>query len=587
MKSAVLALAACGAAAAVSQPETLEEFTTKHQRYWDELQANSKPGPVVKLADGAVQGMIDKTGAETFWSIPFAAPPLGKLRLAPPVPPAPWDGVRAETKAPRWCPQFHLVGNQYFGHEDCLYLNVFRPSGTTEQDKLPVMVWFYGGGFVMGDSYELGWYDGKHLADTQNVVVVTLNYRLGALGFLALDSLYDAHGTAGLFGILDQQMALKWVRANIGQLGGDAGRVMIYGQSAGGVSVVAHMALPSSRGLFHAVAGESSLPGTDIMWPPRENATAWSSNWAAFIGCPQKGQAQLDCLRGKSVSEMLEPKISASWAKNFPNATPGSIPLFMPIQPWWPAIDGKVLPASPFELAAKGEIADVPLIIGTTANEGSIFLPAIPLISGDKYPITKEGFAHTMRHFFNESVSEATTKAYPVSKDFLDPLRYSRVAQEVIRDWMFACPTRRFVRLMLSAPQKRKSAVYLYHFEYRFEGILHGLAGDYHMSEISYVYGNPFVVHDWPLGTWNDDDKRLSAEMGSYWASLARGSRNAAPLTNVTCTFSDKSACITWPAYTTESDQHMAFKKGIQVDSGLYAAKCDYWDSVGYSGVHP
>eukprot|EP01065_Artemidia_motanka_P017790 TRINITY_DN211_c0_g1_i2.p1 TRINITY_DN211_c0_g1~~TRINITY_DN211_c0_g1_i2.p1 ORF type:complete len:598 (+),score=195.40 TRINITY_DN211_c0_g1_i2:91-1884(+) len=595
----VVSLTVCLAAAALRADPTLAindtavaEIEKQSEEYWNMILEHTKPGPVVQLKDGSVQGMTDsKTNTDIFWRIPFAAPPVGDLRFAAPAAPQPWNGTRKETRPPRWCPQIHVTKDIFLGTEDCLYLNVFRPAGTAPGEKLPVMVWIYGGAFILGDSSELGWYDGRNLANTQKVMVVSLNYRLNSLGFLALQSLMDEQGTSGLWGLLDQQMALKWVQSNIELLGGDKDRVTIFGQSAGGCSVVGQLSMPSSRGLFHGAIAESPLPGTNIAWPTLENATTWGNLWTAKVGCPQSGAAQLQCLRSKPLKDVLNPLIQSR--KGFPDAPAGSLPLLMPIVPWWPAVDGKMLPATPHVLAAKGEIADVPIMIGTVANEGSIFVPVMPLIAGAPYPLSKKGLQTTLRHFFNESTTEAADKVYPPSSggSILDPLRYSRIFADALRDWIFTCNVRRFVRLMRTAGN-RKNDVYLYHFEYDFKGILHRIAGDYHTSELSYVFDNEWLAHIWPVGTWNSDDKKMAAEMGSYWSSFARGSNTVSPLSHVNCTYSDKSACIGWPAYTAGvdgkgADQHMTFKKELVINGALSQEQCDFWDSVGYEGVQP
>lgn len=577
--------------ASEAPPDPRAALELGRAEYWARAQGSSVPGPTVHLRDGAVEGRTDRSaGVDIFWNIPFAAPPVGDLRFAPPAPPARWEGTRRDKLPPRWCPQIHLAGF-FLGEEDCLYLNVFRPEGAPADARLPVLVWFYGGAFVLGDSWELGWYDGRHLAASQGVVVVTVNYRVNSLGFLALRSLLGEHGTAGLWGLLDQQQALRWAQGNIALLGGDPTRVMIFGESAGGCSVIGQLALPSSRGLFHAAASESGLPAGDIAWPPLANATVWGEMWAEWAGCPQRGAAQLACLRGKPLKDILNPMLQ--WRGEFPGAADGTLPALMPFMPWWPAVDGKMLPASPLQQAARGELADVPLILGTNKNEGSIFLPMIPVIVGPDavYPLTRAGQRRTYAHFFNASTSARVEAMYPPSSagGLLDPMRVSRATGRVLRDFMFACPGRRVLRLMNSAPRRRRSASYLYHFERGYKGALHVLAGDYHTAEISYVFDNPWLAHVPGIGSWDRADKELAAEMGSYWAGLARGSGSPDPLANVSCT---AKACATWPPYAAGTagrggDAHMVFAAPLRTGSGLYDAECAMWDDIGYEDLHP
>eukprot|EP01062_Namystynia_karyoxenos_P013058 TRINITY_DN146_c0_g4_i1.p1 TRINITY_DN146_c0_g4~~TRINITY_DN146_c0_g4_i1.p1 ORF type:complete len:628 (+),score=233.97 TRINITY_DN146_c0_g4_i1:84-1886(+) len=591
---AASALAATTGEVAVSNATmSFDDIVKGIADYWADVEATAKPGPTVQLPDGAVQGVTDKkVGVDIFWSMPFAQPPVGDLRFAPPVENERWNGTRLHRGPPRWCPQLHVLG-LHFGEEDCLYLNVFRPQGASPDAKLPVMVWIYGGAFVFGDGWELGWYDGRHLAQTQNVIVVTLNYRVNNLGFLALQSLFEAHGTTGNWGLLDQQMALKWVQRNIGALGGDAGRVTIFGQSAGGCSVVGQLSMPSSRGLFHAAISQSPLAGTDIAWMPMKNATTFGSLFANLIGCGQEGAAQLACLRAKPLKEVLN--AADLQRKKFPGAPDGALPLLMPLMPWWPTVDGTTLPDSPHALALKGEIADVPIMLGTVNNEGSIFVPAIGLIVGHgaTYPLSKKHLRIAYDHFFPPNVSDAVEKQYPLSSAGgpLDPLRPTRLASRVLMDYLFTCDGRRLLRNINSAAAKRKSAVYQYHFEYPVKGILGTLGGDYHTSELSYVFDNRWFAHRFFVGFWGRRDKLLAAEMGSYWASFARGSNTAAPLNTVNCTASDKSDCIAWPPNTATAngagDSYMIWDDKLKIGQGLEQSNCDFWDSVGYEGVHP
>jgi len=549
----------------------------------------------VNTTGGMVAGVSKiLDGVDIYWNIPFAAPTSGANRFAKPQDPEPWTGVRKSHFPPRWCPQMR-IGSFFFGHEDCLHLNVFVPRGVKKDEKLPVMVWIYGGAFVIGDSVELGWYNGKNLAASQKVIVVSLNYRLGSLGFLALDALKNEQGTAGNWGLLDQQKALQWVQNNIAAFGGDPGRVTIFGESAGGCSVMGHMTMPSSRGLFHGAIAESPLAATDIAWAPWKNASTFGEAWANSVGCGAgSGAAQLECLRNLPLKKALSPLL----LEHLPADTPAAgRPLLMPIIPWWPAIDGTTVPASPLDTAARGQLNDVPLMLGTNKNEGSIFLPAIGMITNGtaSYPLTDKSLSAALHHFFNASTVDKITAKYPLSEAGLPPFRASRAAGHILRDWFFTCAARRVLRAMNTAGG-RKSSTYLYHFEYDMKGILHAIGGDYHTSELSFVFNNKWLTHTYPIGTWNKDDKRLSAEMGSYWASFARGSNTASPFDHIECTAKTilgKKTCIDFPKYTvTEAksgdDSYMVFAKDLHVEKGLYEDKCDFWDSqVGYQGVSP
>ena len=220
------------------------------------------PPPRVSLADGWVEGrraQADAVALEVFQGIPYAAPPLGDLRWKPPQPASAWNGVREAKRFGPRCMQLPLFGDMRFRSagmsEDCLYLNVWKPAGATT--KLPVLVYFFGGGFVAGDGSEPR-YDGASLA-SRGIVTVTVNYRLGVFGFFATPALAaeSPQHAAGNYGLLDQVSALRWVRDNIAAFGGDPAQVTIAGESAGSIAVSALMTSPLSRGLFARAIGES------------------------------------------------------------------------------------------------------------------------------------------------------------------------------------------------------------------------------------------------------------------------------------------------------------------------------------------
>ena len=215
-------------------------------------------GPLVNTEAGAVSGRAS-TGVVAYLGIPYAVPPVGDLRWRPPAAPASWSGTRHVTAFANSCAQpsrgiFAAPSNS----EDCLYLNVFTPHGSDAAAKLPVMVWFYGGGLFSGESND---YDGSKLAQRGHVIVVTLNFHVGALGFLSVPSLNNEGHPHVDYGIMDQQAALRWVKQNIASFGGDAGNVTIFGQSGGGTAVMANLQSPTAKGLFHRAINES---GTHI-----------------------------------------------------------------------------------------------------------------------------------------------------------------------------------------------------------------------------------------------------------------------------------------------------------------------------------
>ena len=334
------------------------------------------PSPIVETADGRVEGVVDTSGVEIYRGIPYAAPPVGSRRWRPPQPVEEWDGVRpADRFGPR-CMQPRPYGDMIFRSEgmseDCLYLNVWTP-GASRDGQRPVLVYFYGGGFQAGDGSEPR-YDGASMA-REGIVVVTLNYRLGVFGFLAHPALSGEsdRGASGNYGLLDQQRALEWVQENIRAFGGDPQQVTIAGESAGSMSVSAHMAAPGSDGLFARAIGESgAVLGTDPL-PSREEA---EQSGVRFAG--QVGADSLRALRALSASRLLE--LAAK-----PDA-----PRF------GPAVDGHFLPRPPAEVYTAGEQADVPLLVGWNSKESTY-----RALTGDRPP-TPEVYAQAVRDRFGD-----------------------------------------------------------------------------------------------------------------------------------------------------------------------------------------
>eukprot|EP01064_Diplonema_japonicum_P015427 TRINITY_DN23150_c0_g1_i1.p1 TRINITY_DN23150_c0_g1~~TRINITY_DN23150_c0_g1_i1.p1 ORF type:complete len:547 (+),score=150.35 TRINITY_DN23150_c0_g1_i1:47-1687(+) len=529
--------------------------------------AGQLPGPEVMTKQGAVKGRISvEEGTEYFYGIPFAEPPLGKLRFSPPVKKGPWnETIVTGLEQTPFCPQMHATKNIFTGKEDCLTLEVYRPSLRTE--KLPVMVWIYGGAFVLGGDDQGGDYNGKELARKHNVIVVSMNYRLGNLGFLALQSLMNEHNTTGNYGLLDQQLALKWVQENIEAFGGNKDKVTIFGESAGGCSIVAQISMPGSRGLFHGAIAESSLPVSDIMWYSYKNATTFGEFYSQHVNC-SAGPSQLDCLRSLSLDDVLSPLLA--WRKAYPKAEAGIMPRVAPIMNWWPVVDGRALPESPIDMALNGQTADVPLIIGTNKDEGTIFVPGVVLVVNDPipvvYPLTPEGFQKSLRHFLNESTAKTVTDFYQTNS-----MSLTQVMDRILRDFIFTCPTRHLLRAIVKHPGRKSPA-----FQYQFTQVLNSPAynktGDYHSSEIPYVFALA------SKGTnWTTSDYVLSDKMSGFWTSLPKDGYPNCP------------SCVSWEPYTynedtkTGTDNHMDLTTPISMKTNLYTDACDMWDKLGYN----
>lgn len=307
----------------------------------------------VKVAGGTLAGVVEKSGVRSFKGVPFGAPPVGPHRWRPPQPVANWQGVRKADKFGPRCMQRAVFGDMNFRSdgmsEDCLYLNVWTPA-KTGKERLPVLVYFYGGGFIAGDGSEPR-YDGESMA-TKGIVAVTLSYRLGVFGFMAHPELTaeSPHQSSGNYALFDQLAALKWVEQNIAAFGGDPRRVTIAGESAGSISVSAQMATPLAKGLIAGAIGESgSILGALPATPLRDG----EQNGVKFGEAI--GKRNLAELRAMPAAELLEA-----------TAKPG-LPRFSPV------VDGWFFPKSPYEIYAAGEHSRVPLLAGVNSEESGYF----------------------------------------------------------------------------------------------------------------------------------------------------------------------------------------------------------------------
>jgi para-nitrobenzyl esterase len=306
--------------------------------------AEAAGGPIVRTRSGPVQGVLNGSVRE-FLGIPYAAPPAGPLRWRPPQAPRPWSAVRDASQPGPACPQ----APNFFGpascNEDCLSLNVYAPP--PGEQLLPVFVWIHGGDFITGQGAD---YDGAALVEAGHVIVVTLNYRLGVLGFLSHAALgrESADGSSGNYGLMDQQFALQWVRDNIQAFGGDPRNVTVAGESAGGLSILTHLASPTAAGLFQRAIVQSG--GYRLAWPSQRDADSAGYKLAKSMGCTM---AAAGCLRKLTVVELLDAQERAT------GTSIGSLLM------WGPHVGGDVLPEQPLLAIRNGSFNQVPVLIGT------------------------------------------------------------------------------------------------------------------------------------------------------------------------------------------------------------------------------
>ena len=422
----------------------------------------------------------------TYKSIPFAAPPVGALRWRAPQPVVPWKGLHATDKYPPscvqdiptsnlpWTPEF-MVQNEI--GEDCLYLNVFVPPGARTK-KLPVFVYIYGGGYRQGDT-AVPIYDGEGLAK-KGLVVVTINYRVGIMGFLALPELTRESGynASGNYGLLDQIAASgSGVQRNIGKFGGDPNNVTIDGQSAGGGSVHSLVASPLARGLFQRAVVESG--GSSVTRVPAGNAPM------TLAAAERDGEKFIESKAAHSIADLR----AMSWQKLYEGG-----PRFAPI------VDGYVLPESFMQAYLDGKEADVPMLTGSVLGE-------LGGLSGPGKPPTLAEFQERARQRFGDSADEFL-KLYPVTNDVdaKEAQKQSAKDQAMVAQYLWA-------RLRAKTA---KTPAYEYLWDHALPGPNSEKYGAFHSSELVYVL-NTLNTSDRPF---TEADRKIAAMMSSYWANF-------------------------------------------------------------------
>ncbi|HUO97273.1 MAG TPA: carboxylesterase family protein [Rhizomicrobium sp.] len=433
------------------------------------------------VTGGAVEG-VGEDGLTVYKGIPFAAPPLGELRWRAPQPVHPWNGVR---KADRFAPACMQTGVSMPGEappqtsEDCLYLNIWAPSGAK---KLPVIVWIYGGGFTNG-SAAMPLYRGDGLA-RKGAIVVTFGYRVGPLGFLALEELTreSPEHTSGNYGLMDEIAALKWVQKNIAAFGGDPQRVTIAGQSAGAACVSILMASPAAKGLFQRAIGESGGMFEPMALAPGyflNNAEKDGQAYAAALGAPS-----LAALRALPARDLFKANVDAVSH---------------------PVIEPAVLPQSPYDVFAAGKQNDVPVLAGANEEEARALVKDLDAVTAATYD------AEIVKHW--GPLPAPLYDQYPHATDA--QARQARLNFE--RDLRFAWDDWTWVKLESSTGH---NAAYGYRFAHKppfppdspYAGW-----GASHFAELWYV----FAHLDQEPWAWTADDRRLSDAMARYWVNFA------------------------------------------------------------------
>ncbi|OLQ89667.1 hypothetical protein BIY22_19310 [Vibrio panuliri] len=464
---------------------------------------------LLEFDSGLLLGSVNRdTRLSIFKGIPFAAPPVGNLRWAPPAPIAKWQGIRRAKEYGASCIQTppekgsfyqkEFLPTPHVYSEDCLYLNVWAPEAKVNEE-LPVLVWFYPGGFVWGSGSDDS-IDGTALAE-KGVVVVTINYRVGVLGFLAHPELTQEspNRTSGNYGLLDQIAALEWVQRNIGQFGGDKNNVTISGLSAGAISTHILSASPRAKGLFHKIIAQSGS-----VFAMKGHATLENKEAAGIEYANRLGASSIHQLRKLSPQALMAKPYKA-----------------------WPVVDGWLLPESVSKVYEKGLQMDVPMLIGGTSEEAA----TLPL---DVMNLST--FELWAKHSFGGYAQEYL-KLHPAKTDRQAWEHFVSTKTESIhwamRKWAY------------QQSMSGSKPIYLYSFSKTPPGELSAQHGAYHMGDLVYAFNNLDTV-DRP---WTKEDRELAELMSTAWVNFAKtdnpNGRNL-PF---------------WPAYQSKDDVIMVFDR--------------------------
>jgi para-nitrobenzyl esterase len=438
-----------------------------------------QPGQI-KVEGGIIQGTVTED-LTIYKGIPFAAPPVGELRWKAPQPAPKWKGVKLTRE---YAPAAFQGGNPPSGKsEDCLYLNVWTPAKSAK-DKIPVLVWIYGGGFSFGSTAEPG-YNGRNLAK-KGVVLVSIAYRVGQLGFLAHPGLSaeNPNHVSGNYGILDQIAALQWIKKNIAAFGGDPDKVTIFGESAGGISVSMLCASPLTKELFHGAISQSG----GSFGPPRPT-TFPGENMKTLQQAEGDGKSYAQKVGVSSIAELR--KIAAD-----------KLPMGMGMGGGWPITDGYVIPDDQYRLYEAGKYNDIPVLIGYNSDEGASF-------SREKTP---DEFVAGVKARYGKFADELI-KVYPPGENSVP-----KTARDLARDAAFGWQTWIWARLQAKTG---KSKVFYYYFDqhpdYPKESPRYGF-GSPHGQDVAYVFMN--LDKSNPQTT--KSDLEISEAMGTYWTNFAK-----------------------------------------------------------------
>ena len=487
----------------------------------------------VVTKSGPVRGA--GVGVVSFKGIPYAAPPIGQLRWRPPEDPSPWRDLRDASQFGPQCPQPQRVilgrsdGRPLPSSEDCLTLNIWTPARSAS-DRLPVMAWVHGGGFTVG-SGSLPAYDGEALA-RRGIVLVTLNYRLGALGFFAHPALSreSAHRASGNYGLLDQIAAIRWVHDNIAQFGGNPADVTVFGQSGGAYSICILTVSPLAKGLFRRAIMQS-LP---LVFQPVRRLRTEHAGLRSAEAIGQAKAVDISALRAMSADQIVK------------QLAPG--PTLSNETHWFPIVDGWVLPDEPARLIGGSRHVAVPILIGYNADEGNFFLPNAPK--------SISGYETFVRGKFGGAQLESILALYPAKTDADAPAALTRF----FADYELLTST-----VLTARAMARVGDVHLYEFSRvgpRSRTFWNGAA---HSAELPYMFDHVTAPSS---DDFDAKDKAVSEAMAGAWVGFAKtGNPNGPGLPE-------------WPAYRKPTYRYLNYSDSITIGAGFRESQIEFCERL-------
>lgn len=514
--------------------------------------------PEVRTDEGVVLGKSIDSGF-AFLGIPYASAPVGDLRFQPPQPHIPWSTPRSATEYGSICPQ--LSANGVTGDEDCLFLNVFTPADAigNGSPRRPVMVWIHGGGYGAGAGNE-PLYEPSDIVKLTGTLVVTLNYRLGALGFLAYPALREENPEhrSGNYGIEDQQAALTWVQRNIAAFGGDPNNVTVFGESAGGNSVLVNLASPTAAGLFRHAIAESPLYGARLLTLPQA-AALWGKEVSESTNCPLSGTEAAACLRAVPVEKLV---------------AFSQISVERPFGLFAPVVDGFVLKQGLYEAFDKGAFNQIPVIIGSNHDEATLMTAVLYNLNSG--PVTTTQYPELLLRHFGKN-ADLVASSYPLD-NYATP---SQALAAVFTDSFFACPTERARRAI-----SHHVSTFGYEFDEPDPVAPQGYPAtapeiemrDAHTFELPYVFG-----HNGIEALPSQRAISLSTTIIGYWTSFAaKGDPNKTVNSNAA-----HGEMTYWPSYSASVASLLSLVEHPRVTTAFRSAhQCDLWDHINPAGLY-